>query len=76
MIPMPAGAGDAAYIKAFKETIEPVAAQYKPELVIPVAGYAANIFDPLCRQQITAEGIKKLVEIVKILQMNMLMANC
>ena len=65
VIPMPAGAGDAAYIKAFREIIEPVAAQYKPELVILVAGYASNIFDPLCRQQITAEGYKKLTKIVK-----------
>lgn len=65
VIPMPAGAGDAAYIKAFREIIEPVAAQYRPELLILVAGYASNIFDPLCRQQIAAEGYKKLVEIVK-----------
>lgn len=65
VIPMPAGAGDKAYLKAFREIIEPIAEQYKPELVILVAGYASNIFDPLCRQQITAEGYKKLVEIVK-----------
>lgn len=63
VIPMPSGAGDDAYIKAFKEIIMPVAAQYKPELVVLIAGYASNIFDPLCRQQVTAEGYKKLVEI-------------
>lgn len=65
VIPMPAGAGDEAYIKAFKDIIVPVADQYQPELVILIAGYASNIFDPLCRQQITAEGYKKLVGIVK-----------
>lgn len=65
VIPMPSGAGDEAYIKTFKDIIVPVADQYKPELVILIAGYAANIFDPLCRQQVTAEGYKKLVEIVK-----------
>lgn len=65
VIPMPSGAGDAAYIKAFEEIVEPVAAQYKPELVVLIAGYASNIFDPLCRQQITAMGYKKLTEIVK-----------
>lgn len=65
VIPMPAGAGDRAYIKAFKEIIKPVAGQYKPELVVLVAGYASNIFDPPCRQQITAEGYKKLVGIVR-----------
>lgn len=65
VIPMPSGAGDEAYIKAFEEIIAPVAEQYKPELVVLIAGYASNIFDPLCRQQITAEGYKKLTEIVK-----------
>lgn len=40
VIPMPSGAGDDAYIKAFKDIIVPVAEQYKPELVILIAGYA------------------------------------
>ena len=39
--------------------------QYRPELVVLIAGYASNIFDPLCRQQITATGYKKLVELAK-----------
>ena len=64
VIPMPSGAGDDAYIKAFEEIIVPVADQYKPELVIVVAGFASNIFDPLCRQQLTARGYKKLMEII------------
>lgn len=64
VIPMPSGAGDDAYIKAFEEIIVPVADQYKPELVILVAGFASNIFDPLCRQQLTANGYKKLTEII------------
>ena len=36
-IPMPAGAGEHAYVKAFKEIIEPIADQYKAELVVLVA---------------------------------------
>ena len=40
VIPMSSGAGDAAYIKAFKDIIDPVAEQYKPELVVLIAGYA------------------------------------
>lgn len=65
VIPMPSGAGDAAYIKAFEEIILPVAEQYKPELVVLVAGFASNIFDPLCRQQLTATGYGKLAKIVR-----------
>lgn len=62
VIPMPAGAGNAAYQKAFEEIIEPVADQYKPELVVFVAGFASNVFDPLCRQQLTANGYYNLAE--------------
>lgn len=64
-IPLPTGSGDPAFIKAFEEIIVPIADQYKPELVIVVSGFAANIFDPLGGQQITASGYKKLAEIVK-----------
>ena len=65
VIPMRAGAGNDAYLKAFREIIAPIAEQYKPELFVLIAGYASNIFDPLCRQQITADGYRKLVEIVR-----------
>lgn len=64
VIPMPSGAGDAAYIKAFQEIIVPVADQYQPELVVLIAGFASNLFDPLCRQQITATGYGKLTEMI------------
>lgn len=65
VVPMPAGAGDAAYIKAFEDIIVPIADQYQPELVVLIAGFASNMFDPLCRQQITATGYGKLTEIVR-----------
>lgn len=65
VIPMPSGAGDAAYVKAFEEIIVPVADQYRPELVILVAGFASNVFDPLCRQQLTATGYGRLTALVR-----------
>ena len=64
VIPMPSGAGDAAYIKAFHDIVVPIADQYKPELVVLIAGFASNIFDPLGRQQITSTGYGKLTEMV------------
>lgn len=63
-IPMPSGAGDKAYIKAFKEIIVPIADQYRPELIFIVAGFASNIFDPLGRQQLTAAGYGELIRLV------------
>lgn len=65
VIPMPSGTGDVAYVKAFEEIIVPIADQYQPELVILIAGFASNIFDPLGRQQITATGYGKLTGIVR-----------
>ena len=65
VIPMPAGAGDEAYIKALEDIIIPIGMQYRPELVVLIAGYASNIFDPLCRQQLTATGYRKLVELAQ-----------
>lgn len=62
---LPTGTGDLGYIHAFENIIVPIADQYKPELVILVAGYAANIYDPLCGQGITPQGYKKLAKIVK-----------
>ncbi len=64
-VPMPAGAGNAAYIKAFKEVIEPIAGAYEPELVILMAGFASSCFDPLCRQRLTAERIWGTARIVQ-----------
>lgn len=65
VIPMPAGAGNDAYFKAFEEIIVPIANQYKPELVVLIAGYASHVFDPLGRMQITAAGYQRLTEMVK-----------
>lgn len=64
VIPLPSGSGDEAYVKAFEEIIKPIADQYKPELIVVIAGFAANIFDPLCRQQLTATGYGKLMKII------------
>lgn len=43
-------------------------ALYQPELILLVAGYAANIFDPLCSQQLTASSYYALTREVKKLQ--------
>lgn len=43
-------------------------ALYQSELILLVAGYAANIFDPLCSQWLTASGYYALTREVKKLQ--------
>ena len=63
-IPLPSGAGDPAYVKAFAEIVVPIAKQYQPELILLVAGYASNMFDPLCRQQVTANGYYQMTKLI------------
>ncbi|MEM7542171.1 MAG: histone deacetylase [Pseudomonadota bacterium] len=45
--PMPAGAGDAAYERAFAEQIIPKLIAFKPDLIIISAGFDAHHSDPL-----------------------------
>lgn len=71
-LPLVMGSGDGAYIAAFKEVIQPLAADFKPELIIISAGQDCSIFDPLGRQAVSADGFKQLTDIV----MDMAAENC
>lgn len=64
-IPMPAGTGDAGYRHAFEKIVAPIANQFKPQFILGVAGYANNIYDPLGRMQVTAEGYHHIISQVK-----------
>lgn len=44
-VPMPGGAGDAAYLKAMREILVPAADYFKPDLVLVSAGFDAHWFD-------------------------------
>jgi acetoin utilization deacetylase AcuC-like enzyme len=59
-IPLPAGTGDRGYGKAFEELVQPVCAEYGPDLIMLSAGYDAHQFDPLGQQQITTNGYVNL----------------
>lgn len=59
-IPLPAGTGDAGYLYAVQRVIEPIADQYKPELILISAGQDANPFDPLAQMMLTADGYGKM----------------
>jgi acetoin utilization deacetylase AcuC-like enzyme len=51
--PMPAGAGDSAYERAFMEQILPALNLYRPEAVILSAGFDAHRDDPLADIQLS-----------------------
>ncbi|QGQ44806.1 class II histone deacetylase [Metabacillus sediminilitoris] len=64
-IPLPAGTGNAGYIYALENVVFPIAEQFKPELIIVAAGQDANVFDPLARMMVTADGFGIMAKLVK-----------
>ena len=63
--PVPAGSGDAAFLKAFREKLRPAADRFKPHFVLISAGFDAHEDDPLGGCRVTAKGFGQLTAIVK-----------
>jgi acetoin utilization deacetylase AcuC-like enzyme len=59
-IPMTAGSGDAEYLRAFEETVEPAVARFEPELVLVSAGFDAHHADPLADMNVSDAGFREL----------------
>ena len=64
-VPLPAGCGDAEYLKVFNEVLRPAAERYKPQLILVSAGYDAHWADTLGMMQLTVSGYASLTEILK-----------
>ncbi len=61
---MHAGTADASLVKVFRRILEPVALEYKPELVLLSAGFDAYFKDPLGSMLITPDGFGALTRIL------------
>ena len=61
-IPLPAGSGDAEYMRAFEEKVEPAVARFAPELVLVSAGFDAHEDDPLAEMRVTEDGFRELAQ--------------
>lgn len=59
-IPMPYGAGDKAYLRAFDEIVIPAVRAHKPEMLFIANGQDANQFDPNGRQLLSMQGFYEL----------------
>jgi len=54
-IPLPPGAGHAAYLEVIERIIRPALARFEPEIIIIACGFDAAAVDPLSRMLCTAE---------------------
>jgi acetoin utilization deacetylase AcuC-like enzyme len=59
-LPLPAGAGDHAFERAFAEIIAPAARRFKPDVLLLSAGFDAHWRDPLANMNITLAGFGAL----------------
>lgn len=64
-IPFNRGTGNEGIYFAFTQLLEPIARQYRPELIMVSAGFDAHYSDPLAGLAMTVEGYIKIAEIVK-----------
>jgi acetoin utilization deacetylase AcuC-like enzyme len=59
-VPLAAGSGDAEYVTAFTDLVEPAVAAFDPELVLVSAGFDAHVDDPLAGMEVTEAGFTEL----------------
>jgi len=59
-VPLAAGSGDAVYVRAFAETVEPAVSAFEPELVLVSAGFDAHVDDPLGEMALSVDGFREL----------------
>jgi acetoin utilization deacetylase AcuC-like enzyme len=55
-VPMPPGAGDAAYDLAMDELVRPSVERFDPDCVFVSAGFDAHRHDPISRMRVSTEG--------------------
>jgi acetoin utilization deacetylase AcuC-like enzyme len=61
-VPLPAGAAEDAYTRAFDVVIEPAVRDFEPDLVLVSAGYDAHGLDPLCMMRLSAGAFARMTE--------------
>jgi acetoin utilization deacetylase AcuC-like enzyme len=64
-VPLPAGTGDEGYLMVFREILEPIAMEFKPDIVLVSAGQDAHKDDPLGGMRLTRDGFGAMAGVVK-----------
>ncbi len=61
-VPLPPGASDDCYLYVFKEIIEPLATEFKPEFIAISAGQDNHFTDPITDLALTAQGYAQMMK--------------
>ena len=59
-VPLAAGSGDAEYMRAFDDVVEPAVSAFGPDVVLVSAGFDAHRDDPLAQMEVSADGFREL----------------
>ncbi len=59
-VPLAAGSGDAEYMQAFSDVVEPSVRMFEPDLVLVSAGFDAHSDDPLAQMEVSVDGFREL----------------
>jgi acetoin utilization deacetylase AcuC-like enzyme len=63
-VPLNTGAGDAVFVKIFRRILQPVALEFKPELILLSAGFDIYFQDPLGGMNVTPDGFAAMTRIL------------
>ncbi len=63
-VPLRSGPGDAEFVKIYRRILEPVAREYKPELVLLSAGFDIYKRDPMGGMNVSTSGFANLTRIL------------
>lgn len=55
-VPLPLGAGNAGYLRAFDEVIAPLAERFQPDMIVCASGQDASAYDPNGRHNVSMPG--------------------
>ncbi len=63
-IPLPAGCGDAEYLRVFEDIVVPAAGKFEPEWILVSAGFDPHRRDPLGGMNVTEEGFGAMAKVL------------
>ncbi|MBK0417657.1 hypothetical protein JD276_01220 [Leucobacter sp. CSA1] len=66
-VPLPLGAGNRAYLRAFDEVVAPLAERFRPGMIVCASGQDASAYDPNGRHNVSMPGFRGMGERVRAL---------